>query len=89
MISHHWQSEFGGQEAAVGARIVIRKIDQVVGVTPPEFFGLEVGRGFDVALRVRGRRGAGFSIRKLVEAEGDGTPQARLDPLAGGEYVRR
>jgi hypothetical protein len=52
VISHSmWQSEFGGLEAAIGARIVINgKSMQVVGITPPEFFGLEVGRGFDVAI---------------------------------------
>jgi len=52
VISHAmWQSDFGGQDSAIGARIVLnRKPMQVIGVAPAEFFGLEVGRGFDVAL---------------------------------------
>lgn len=46
-----WQSEFGGQDSAIGAKIAIRGHPiEVIGVTPPEFFGLEVGTTFDVVL---------------------------------------
>ena len=46
-----WQSEFGGRDAAVGSRLFIdgRSIE-VLGVTPPRFFGLDVGANFDIAL---------------------------------------
>jgi hypothetical protein len=46
-----WQREFAGQGSAVGARLMIdgRPVT-VLGVTPPEFYGLEVGRGFDIAM---------------------------------------
>ena len=38
---------------AIGAPLVIGdKVFQVAGVTPPEFFGLEVGQRFDIALPV-------------------------------------
>src|SRR6266404_176798 len=44
-----WQSEFGGQESAVGKSLSLGdRVFQVIGVTPPAFFGLEVGRNFDV-----------------------------------------
>jgi predicted permease len=46
-----WQSAFGGKESVIGSSIVI--IDhptQVIGVTPPGFFGLDVGKEFEVAL---------------------------------------
>ena len=52
MISHaFWQREYGGDAAVVGRAIVLdgHRFD-VIGVTPPSFFGTEVGRGFDVAL---------------------------------------
>jgi predicted permease len=46
-----WQREFGGDPAAVGRTITLEgHAYQVIGVTPPQFFGLEVGRTFDVAL---------------------------------------
>jgi predicted permease len=46
-----WQSEFGGKDSVVGSRIVIyNHPTQVLGVTPPSFFGLDVGKQFEVAL---------------------------------------
>lgn len=46
-----WQSEFGGQESAIGSKLVIQDIPtEIIGVTPPRFFGLEIGRRFDFAL---------------------------------------
>jgi predicted permease len=46
-----WQSEFGGQDDAVGSKLLIdgHPID-VLGVTPPRFFGLDVGSNFDIAV---------------------------------------
>jgi len=46
-----WQSEFGGDDSAIGKSVTLGdRIFQIVGVTPPPFFGLEVGKQFDVAL---------------------------------------
>ena len=46
-----WQSEFGGQDSAIGKTLLIRgRPIEVLGVTPASFFGLEVGRKFDIAL---------------------------------------
>ena len=46
-----WQSEFGGRDSAIGSKLVIQdRPTEVIGVTPPGFFGLEIGRQFDVAL---------------------------------------
>jgi predicted permease len=48
-----WQSEFGGSDSVVGSRIVVYDHPtQVIGVTPPSFFGLDVGKEFEVALPV-------------------------------------
>jgi putative ABC transport system permease protein len=46
-----WQNEFGGKDSVIGSSIVVfDRPAQVIGVTPPSFFGLEVGKKFDVAL---------------------------------------
>ena len=46
-----WQSQFGGEDSAIGSTFLIeRKPTRVLGVTPPRFFGLEVGHTFDFAL---------------------------------------
>jgi predicted permease len=54
VISHgFWQSEFGGVPDIVGRKLTLsdRQLS-VIGVTPPGFFGLEVGKSFDVALPI-------------------------------------
>jgi len=48
-----WQREFGGDSQVLGKKVSLdgRQVE-VMGVTPPEFFGVEVGRHFDVAVPV-------------------------------------
>jgi predicted permease len=46
-----WQSEYGGSPAVLERPIVLDgHAFDIVGVTPPEFFGVEVGHTFDVAV---------------------------------------
>ena len=46
-----WQSAFGGQDSVIGSKLLVDEhLTQVIGVTPPDFFGLEIGKGFDIAL---------------------------------------
>ena len=46
-----WQGEFGGQDSAIGSRLIIEgHPTEVIGVIPRSFFGMEVGRGFDIAV---------------------------------------
>ena len=46
-----WQREFGGQDSAIGSRLVIEgHSTEVIGVTPRRFFGMEVGKNFEVAV---------------------------------------
>jgi putative ABC transport system permease protein len=46
-----WQSRYGGNPSAVGQTIGLdNRPFEIVGVTPAAFFGVEVGRTFDVAL---------------------------------------
>ena len=46
-----WQRRFGGAASVIGRPLVVDGVTvTIVGVTPPEFFGVDVGRAFDVAL---------------------------------------
>lgn len=54
VISHgFWQRELGGVADVVGRKITLsdHQVD-IVGVTPANFFGLEIGKSFDVALPI-------------------------------------
>ena len=52
VISHSfWQREYGGDPNVVGRKVTLSdKPFEIIGVTPANFFGLEVGRNFDVAV---------------------------------------
>jgi putative ABC transport system permease protein len=54
VISHRcWQRRFGGAADIVGRSLAIEGVRfTIIGVTPPAFFGLEVGRAFEVAVPV-------------------------------------
>ena len=66
VISHRfWQRRFGGRADAIGKPLTVERVTfTIVGITPPEFFGLDVGRTFDVAIPlgteplIRGRESA-------------------------------
>ncbi len=46
-----WQRQFGGDPAAIGRTLSINTAPiPIIGVTPPNFFGLDAGRRFDLAL---------------------------------------
>ncbi len=46
-----WQRRFGGSGTIVGTPLVVERMPfTIIGVTPPSFFGAEVGRTVDVAL---------------------------------------
>jgi len=47
----YWQSELAGREIGSGIKLYADgALVDVVGVTPPEFFGLAVGESFDLAM---------------------------------------
>lgn len=52
VLSHaFWQREFGGDPAALERKITLNGLPfQIIGVAPPAFYGIEVGRAFDVAV---------------------------------------
>ncbi len=48
-----WQRHFGGTADVVGKPLTLERVTfTVIGVTPPEFFGTDVGRTFDVAIPI-------------------------------------
>ena len=54
VISHaFWQRRFGAAEDTIGRTLTIgRATFTIVGVTPPHFHGVEIGRSFDIAVPV-------------------------------------
>ncbi len=52
VISHaFWQREFGGDASVLGRKVTVEKHPfEVIGVTPAGFYGVEVGRNFEIAL---------------------------------------
>jgi predicted permease len=45
-----WQRHFGGAADVIGRSISLNRVSfTIIGVTPPRFFGAEVGQAFDVA----------------------------------------
>ncbi len=52
VISHRlWQERFDGAADTIGRDLTLDGVPfTIVGVTPPEFLGIEVGRAFDVAI---------------------------------------
>jgi predicted permease len=48
-----WHREYGGQRTVLGQNLIVnRRPIPIIGVTPTEFYGVEVGRYFDIALPV-------------------------------------
>ena len=76
VLSHaFWQREFGGHAAALGQDIYLHgRMLPILGVTPPEFIGLEPGRRFDVAVPL---------CMDTLYAQ-DGGPSRSIDATPGG-----
>jgi len=48
-----WQREFGGDASTLGKKITIESHPfEIIGITAPGFYGVEVGRSFDVAVLI-------------------------------------
>lgn len=49
----YWQRAYGGQGSTIGRKILLDgKPFEIIGVAPAGFYGVEVGRSFDVAIPV-------------------------------------
>src|SRR5215813_2413997 len=48
-----WQREYAGAKSVIGSKLTLADHSfEIIGVTPENFFGLEVGRNFDLALPI-------------------------------------
>jgi putative ABC transport system permease protein len=48
-----WQRRFGGAADTIGRSLTVERVPfTIVGVAPPDFFGVDVGRTFDVAIPI-------------------------------------
>lgn len=54
VISHaFWQSEYAGDTNVVGRKLTLAdRAFEIIGVTPSSFFGMEVGKSFDLAMPI-------------------------------------
>ena len=54
ILSHgFWQREYGGDANIIGRKLALGEHSfEIIGVTPANFFGMEVGRSFDMALPI-------------------------------------
>ena len=80
-----WQRRFGGAGNVLGMSLTIERVPfTIVGVTPPEFFGAEVGRTFDVALPMNAEPLIGGKDSRVQAGPGPGfyvfTVLLRLKP---------
>jgi putative ABC transport system permease protein len=49
----YWQRRFNASASVLGTRVMLERVPfTIIGVTPPDFFGLAVGRSFDVAVPI-------------------------------------
>jgi hypothetical protein len=53
VISHgFWQRNFAGDRGVIGRSVSLDgQAFEIIGVTPPGFFGVDVGYSYDVAIR--------------------------------------
>lgn len=67
VISHaFWLREFGGDSGVLSRTLSVNgSTVPILGVTPPEFFGVEVGKRFDVAMPVCSGAAADLNNRML------------------------
>ena len=48
-----WQQSYGGEASAIGRKLTLGGHPfEIIGVTPATFYGMEVGRNFDVAIPI-------------------------------------
>jgi predicted permease len=83
-----WQRRFGGIPNIAGTPLVVERVPfTIVGVAPPTFFGIEVGRAFDVAIPIAAESLIHGKDSRLNEAGGWSflTVLARLKPGQSSE----
>ena len=80
VISHaFWQREYGGATDIIGRKLMVGDDPfEIIGVTPPDFFGLEVGRSFDLAMPVCADRDRRLELWHRLVADDDRAAETGL-----------
>jgi putative ABC transport system permease protein len=91
----YWKRELGGRDLSTGIKLVADgDLVEVVGVTPPQFFGMVVGQNFDLALPLcqpkEGFRSDTFSVSVMGRLKSGYTlarASAELSALSAGVFA--
>jgi predicted permease len=94
VLSHaYWQRELGGRELDRSARLMVNgQSHEVIGVTPPGFFGVAVGETFDIAVpqcRQQNPRRDVFDVAVMARLRPGWTldrASAHVNTLSGGIF---
>ena len=94
VLSHaYWQRELGGRELDRSARLMVNgESYEVIGVTPPGFFGVAVGESFDIAVphcRQQNPRRDVFDVAVMARLRPGWTldrASAHVNTLSGGIF---
>jgi putative ABC transport system permease protein len=95
-----WQRRFGGAMDTIGRSLTVEGVPfTIVGVTPPHFFGVDVGRSFDVAVPIgtvtliRGKSGlegrSSWWLRIMIRLKDGQTAEAATALLRAQQRVIR
>ena len=90
----YWQSDLGGRDLSPAIKLVVdNELVEIVGVTPPGFFGMVVGQGFDIAVPFcepkEGLRRDTFEVSVMGRLKPGGTMQrasTEMDALSAGAF---
>src|ERR1700676_3562062 len=90
----YWQSELGGRDLSPTIKLVVdNELVEIVGVTPPGFFGMVVGQGFDIAVPFcepkEGLRRDTFEVSVMGRLKPGGRLQrasTEMDALSAGAF---
>ena len=90
-----WQRRFNGEADTVGRTLIVQRVPfTIVGITPPAFFGPQVGRTFDIAVPlgtepvIRGRdsaldRRSNWWLNTMVRLKDGQSIEAAANALRG------
>lgn len=80
-----WQREFGGDRSALGRMLTLNSHPvPIVGITPPEFTGIDVGKRFDIALPLCAEPVVGWNgFNNVLENRGGLVARHRRTPQTG------
>jgi predicted permease len=75
-----WQRHFGGAADAIGQSLALDGVPfTIIGVTPPAFFGMDVGRTFDVIAPLGANRGTRVATVSWLYVVGRLRPGQAMD----------